>query len=141
MAQEKGNIVEAKDFEITTINFSDVARVTSISRVSSPFEPVAMLNNMHTLCGINGDHHIYKEEIFCDISFMVCRLPIRNGDLCAGASCVTTSEFICAVGSEVQHKPDTQSRLISEVHSETVAAGKNLISILFKQKVGLSNKT
>jgi len=122
---KEGGIVEPENFEFTTIYFSDVVGFTSIARASTPFEVVAMLNNMYTLFdGIAGNHDVYKVETIGDAYMIVSGLPTRNGDLHAGEICTTALELMCAIGSfVVPHMPETKLRLRSGVHTGTVVAG------------------
>jgi len=122
---KEGGVVEPENFEFTTIYFSDIVGFTSIARASTPFEVVALLNNMYTLFdGIAAKYDVYKVETIGDAYMIVSGLPARNGDMHAGEICTTALELMCAIGGfVVPHMPDTKLKLRSGVHTGPVVAG------------------
>ena len=122
---KQGNTVEPENFEFVSIYFSDIVGFTSIAKASTPFEVVALLNNMYTLFdSISAKYDVYKVETIGDAYMIVSGLPLRNGDQHAGEICTTALELMSAISTfEVPHMPDTKLRLRSGVHTGNVVAG------------------
>ena len=122
---KQGNIVEPENFDAVTVYFSDIVGFTSIAKASTPFEVVALLNNMYTLFdSISAKFDVYKVETIGDAYMIVSGLPTRNGDLHAAEICTTALNLMSAIGSfEIPHIAETKLQLRSGVHTGNVVAG------------------
>merc|ERR1712080_427135 len=141
---KQGNSVEPENFEFVTIYFSDIVGFTSIAKASTPFEVVALLNNMYTLFdSISAKHDVYKVETIGDAYMTVSGLPLRNGDKHAGEICTTALHLITAVRTfKVPHMPDTRLWLRSGVHTGNVVAGAVGLKIpcLFRESASVASE-
>ena len=122
---KQGNTVEPENFDAVTVYFSDIVGFTSIAKASTPFEVIALLNNMYTLFdSISAKFDVYKVETIGDAYMIVSGLPGRNGDLHASEICTTALNLMSAIGTlEIPHIADTKLQLRSGVHTGNVVAG------------------
>jgi len=124
-ALKDGRSVDPEAFECVSIYFSDIVGFTSLSAASTPFEVVALLNDLYTeFDSIIDLWDVYKVETIGDAYMVVSGLPIRNGDLHAGAIANMSLNLLSSILSfKVRHKPDHKLLLRIGIHSGPVVAG------------------
>ncbi|XP_072166485.1 guanylate cyclase soluble subunit beta-2-like [Diadema setosum] len=74
-----GKRVEAGEFELVTISFSDIVRFTDMCALCKPIQIVHLLNEMYVLFDeLTSVHNIYKVETIGDAYMTVGGLPVPN---------------------------------------------------------------
>jgi len=122
---KQGLNVEPENFEHVTIYFSDIVGFTTIAKGSTPFEVVALLNNMYTAFdNISAKYDVYKVETIGDAYMIVSGLPTRNGDEHAAHICTVALHLMSIIGGmRIAHMNDKQMQLRAGIHTGNVVAG------------------
>ncbi|KAK7476490.1 hypothetical protein BaRGS_00032238, partial [Batillaria attramentaria] len=121
----RGQAVVAESFESVTIYFSDICGFTALSAASTPFEVVALLNDLYTMFdSVIENFDVYKVETIGDAYMVVSGLPMRNGNLHAREICRMSLALLNGVKSfKIRHRPEDQLKLRIGVHTGSVVAG------------------
>ncbi|XP_037958924.1 guanylate cyclase 32E [Teleopsis dalmanni] len=122
---KRGEPVKAECFDCVTILFSDIVGFTELCATSTPFEVVAMLNDLYTCCdSIISNYDVYKVETIGDAYMVVSGLPLRNGNRHVGEIASLALLLLEKVANlKIRHKPTETMQLRIGVHSGPCAAG------------------
>ncbi|ELU15640.1 hypothetical protein CAPTEDRAFT_148998 [Capitella teleta] len=120
-----GKSVHAKQYEATTVYFSDIADFADISSTSEPMQVVTFLNNVYSFMDAKMNmYDVYKMETIGSVYMVVSGVPVSNGQRhvveianLAVDILQVTEDFV------IPHMPLRPLRLRIGIHSGSCCAG------------------
>uniref|UniRef100_T1IIM5 guanylate cyclase n=1 Tax=Strigamia maritima TaxID=126957 RepID=T1IIM5_STRMM len=93
-----GKKVEAEQFEMVTVCFSDISDFVSMAKELSPYEVINLLNGLY-MCfdTIIENFDVYKVETVRDEYMVVSGLPVRNGYMHASEIAMLALNLMAAI--------------------------------------------
>ncbi|KAL5268687.1 hypothetical protein ACHWQZ_G002517 [Mnemiopsis leidyi] len=120
-----GESVPAEAFDSASIYFSDIVGFTDLSRSSTPFQVVDLLNDLYTVFDdLIGKFDCYKVETIGDAYMVVSGIPQRNGERHSHEIAAMSLQFLESINSfTVRHRPSDKLKLRIGLHTGPCAAG------------------
>ncbi|KAK2145858.1 hypothetical protein LSH36_651g01016 [Paralvinella palmiformis] len=114
-----GRVIHPKNYDKSTVYFSDVVGFANLASQSTPLEIVDLLNDLYTTFdNIIDSYDVYKVETTDDAYMVVSGVPIVNGNTHAAQVASLALDTLSSVTSfRINHMPDTKLRLRIGIHS------------------------
>ncbi|KAL7749570.1 hypothetical protein RI367_005126 [Sorochytrium milnesiophthora] len=112
-------------YDNATILYTDICGFTEICSGSSPFDIIAMLNELYSkFDNIICKYDAYKVETIGDSYMCASGIPTPNGDAHYGEIATLALHLLKAITTvRIQHRPDVQLRMRLGIHSGPAVAG------------------